>query len=197
MPRGGTNAPSDGRISPMRTPAPALVLLAALGCSTGVDVRGGGADPEYDFARLKSYGWMPRESTGDPRIDEERLDARVRAGVDGRLAEKGYRLAADRSDFLVGYRAVLGRERTVESGPAYEGIWTENHAPRPATGAAPVDKVETEGTLVLRIFDGKSRRLVWEAAADTEIDPKSGPLAPTTEDKVHVAIRKMLDRFPP
>jgi Domain of unknown function (DUF4136) len=182
----------------MRVLLPATLLLGALGCSSGVDVRGGGADPDYDFGRLKTYGWMPREETGDPRIDEERLDARVRAGVDERLAEKGYRLAAEGADFLVGYRAALGRQRTVDPGQAYEGIWTESHSPRPATaGTGPVDKVETEGTIVLRIFDGKSRRLVWEAAADTEIDPKSGPLTPTTEDKVRVAIRKMLERFPP
>jgi hypothetical protein len=181
----------------MRALLPATFLLAALGCSSSVDVRGGGADPTYDFASLKTYGWMPREETGDPRIDADRLDARVHAGVDEGLSAKGYRLEALEADFLVGYRAVLGQRRTVDSGPAYEGIWTENHTPRPATGAAPVDKVETEGTLVLRIFDGKSRRLVWEAAADTEIDPKSGPLAPTTEDKVRVAIRKMLERFPP
>lgn len=181
----------------MRAFLPAALLLATLGCSS-VDVRGGGADPTYDFASLKTFGWMPREETGDPRIDAERLDARVRAGVDDGLSAKGYRLEAEGADFLVGYRAVLGEKRTVESGPAYEGIWTESHTPRPAEGgSAPVDKVETEGTLVLRIFDGKSRRMVWEAAADTEIDPKSGPLAPTSEDKVRVAIRKMLERFPP
>ncbi len=181
----------------MRALLPAALLLATLGCSSGIDVRGGGADPSYDFGPLETYGWMPHEEAGDPRIDQERLDARVRAGVDEGLSAKGYRLATGDADFLVGYRAVLGRERTVDTGPAYEGIWTENHTPRPATDAASVDKVETEGTLVLRIFDGKSRRLVWEAAADTEIDPKSGPLAPTAEDKVRVAIRKMLDRFPP
>lgn len=182
----------------MRLVASSAFLLVALGCSTGVDVRGGGADPNYDFARLKTYGWAPRETTGDPRIDDDRLEARVRAGVDDGLTGKGYRLAADGPDFLVGYRAVLGRQRTVEQGQAYEGIWTDDHTPRPAAGeTATVDKVETEGTLVLRIFDARSKRLVWEAAAETEIDPKSGPLAPTTEDKVRVAVRKMLERFPP
>lgn len=182
----------------MRALVSAALLLAVLGCSSSVDVRGGGADPSYDFGPLKTYGWMPRAETGDPRIDEERLDARVRAGVDEHLAEKGYRSVAEEADFLVGYRAVLGRQRTVDPGQAYEGIWTEDHTPRPATGSTgAVDKVETEGTIVLRIFDGKSRRLVWEAAADTEIDPKRGPLTTTTEDKVRIAIRKMLERFPP
>jgi hypothetical protein len=184
---------------PVMRAAAAALLLSCLGCAaSGVDVRGGGADPSYDFAGLRTFGWMPREATGDPRIDDERLDARVHAGVDEGLAEKGYRLAAEGGDFLVGYRAVLGRQRTVDPGQAYDGIWTDNNRPRPAGGGpAPVDKVETEGTLVLRIFDGKSRRLVWEAAADTEIDPQSGPLTPATDDKVRVAIRKMLERFPP
>jgi hypothetical protein len=181
----------------MRLAAATLVLLS-LGCGSGVEVRGGGADPDYDFRRLKTYGWLPRETTGDPRIDEERLDQRVHAGVDGILATKGYRLVDGNADFLVGYRAVLGRQRSVEPRQPFEGIWTDDNAPRGAgSDPAPVDMVETEGTLVLRIFDGKSRNLVWEAAADTEIDPKPGPLAPTTEDKVRVAIRGMLERFPP
>jgi hypothetical protein len=105
---------------------------------------------------------------------------------------------AEGADFLVGYRAVLGTQREVEPGQPFEGIWTDEHTPRGAGGgSAPVDKVVSEGTLVLRIFDGKSGNLVWEAAADTEINPKSGPLSPTTEDKVRIAIREMLERFPP
>jgi len=182
----------------MRALASALLLLTALGCSSNVEVRGGGADPNYDFKRLKTYTWRPSETTGDPRIDEARLAARVHAGVDQDLEAKGYRLVTEGGDFQVGYRAVLGRQREVESGPKFEGIWTDDHTPRSAGGGtAPVDKVVVEGTLVLRIFDGKSGNLVWEAAADTDLDPKPGPLAPTTEDKVRVAIREMLERFPP
>lgn len=184
----------------MRTPLLAVSLLAILGCSSGIDVRGGGADPHYDFQRLQTYAWRPRDTTGDPRIDEQLLDQRVHGAVDEGLERKGYRLVAEGGDFLVGYRAVLGRQREVDKGEPFEGIWTDDHAPRSAGNEpAPVSKVVTEGTLVLRIFDGKSGNLVWEAAADTEINPKTGPLslAPTNEDKVRMAIGKMLERFPP
>lgn len=182
---------------PMRALVPAAFLLAA--CSSGIDVRGGAGDPHYDFQRLKTYAWMPREATGDPRIDEALLDERVRKGVDDDLVRKGYRLVPEGPDFAVGYRAVLGSQRSVESGErSFEGIWTSDHAPR-GTGSdgAPVDKVVLEGTLVLRIFDGKSRNLVWEAAAETEINPRESVLSPTREDKVRAAIREMLDMFPP
>jgi hypothetical protein len=176
----------------------AMAVLLPLACSGGVRVRGGGGDPHYDFATLKTYTWLPRETTGDPRIDEPLLDSRVHAGVDQELGEKGYHLTEGNADFLVTYRAVLASQRSVESGPAFEGIWTDEHTPRPADGSSSrVDKVVEQGTIVLRIYDGKSRKLVWEASAETEIDPKAGPLAPTTEDKVRVAIQKMLDLFPP
>lgn len=182
----------------MRRLVPACLLLAAIGCTSAVAVRGGGADPDYDFKRLKTYAWMPREGTGDPRIDEARLDERVRKGVDEDLAKKGYRLVSDAPDFAVGYRAVLGRQRSVEGQNGFEGIWTADNAPRGAGGdGAAVDKVTYEGTLVLRIFDGKGRKLVWEAAADTEIDSRPGPLRASTEDRVRAAIRKMLEMFPP
>jgi len=65
----------------MRWLVPGSLLVAAIGCATAVAVRGGGADPDYDFKRLETYAWMPRESTGDPRIDEALLDERVRKGV--------------------------------------------------------------------------------------------------------------------
>lgn len=182
----------------MRWIVPASALLVALGCATAVAVRGGGADPDYDFKRLKTYAWMPRESTGDPRIDEALLDGRVHEGVDEDLAKKGYRLVSEGADFAVGYRAVLGRQRSVEGQGGFEGIWTAENAPRGTdTGNVKVDKVTYEGTLVLRIFDGKGKQLVWEAAADTEIDSSKSPLRASNEDKVRVAIRKMLERFPP
>jgi hypothetical protein len=177
----------------MRALAALALLLAA--CSSGVDVRGGAGDPHYDFQRLKTYSWMPREPTGDPRIDESLLDDRVHRGVDEDLARQGYRLVPEGGDFAVGYRAVLGTQREVEGGESFEGIWTEDHTPRSAGGGETVDKVVLEGTLVLRIFDGKTRNLVWEAAAETEINPKQSVLAPTREDKVRAAIRKMLDMF--
>jgi hypothetical protein len=175
----------------------ALLLLVASGCSSGVDVRGGAGDPRYDFRALKTFSWMPPEPTGDPRIDEKALGERVHKGVDEDLEAKGYRLVPEGGDFLVGYRAALGTQRSVQRGDAYEGIWTEDHTPRGGSNGGSVDKVVLEGTLVLRVFDGKSRQLVWEAAAETEINPRASLLEPTREDRVRVAIRKMLDRFPP
>jgi hypothetical protein len=178
----------------MRVIAPVLLLAA---CSSGIQVRGGAGDPRFDFAALKTYSWMPRETMGDPRIDEGLLDQRVHAGVDEDLARKGYRLVPQGGDFAVGYRAVLGTERKTTNGqPAFDGIWTEDHTPRETGGSAPVDKVVLEGTLVLRVFDGKTRNLVWEAAAETEINPRQTLLAPTREDQVRAAIREMLDLFP-
>ncbi len=183
----------------MRASAAFVLVFAALGCSSGIDVRGGAGDPHYDFKRLKTYSWMPRESTGDPRIDEAVLDERVHKGVDDDLGRKGYRLVPDGGDFVVGHRAVLGSQRSVESGQtSFEGIWTPDYAPRgTGNGGATVDKRVLEGTLVLRIFDGKSRNLVWEAAGETEINPRESVLPGGREDKVRAAIREMLDRFPP
>ncbi len=181
----------------MRALALAAFLLAA--CSSGIAVRGGAGDPHYDFKRLRTYGWMPSESMGDPRIDDAILDERVHRGVDDDLAKKGYRLVTENPDFAVGYRAVLGSQREVASGEnGFDGIWNSDYAPRGTGGSdAPVDKVVLEGTIVLRIFDGKSRNLVWEAAAETEINPRETVLPPTREDKVRAAIREMLDMFPP
>jgi hypothetical protein len=179
-------------------PGARTLLLAALlaACASKVQVRGGKGDPNYDFSRLRTYAWLPREPTGDPRIDEDLLEERVRSGVDEQLGDKGFRLAPEgEADFVVGYRAVLGRQRSVEAGKGYKSIWTDEHGR--GTDPAAVDKVVYEGTLVLRVFDGKGRELVWEATAETEINPRRSPLSASREDRVRIAIREMLDRFPP
>jgi hypothetical protein len=176
--------------------AGALLAVVLLGCAADIQVRPG-YDPNYDFGRLRWYAWLPREPSGDPRIDDERLEGSVRGGVDELLGAKGYAGAPeDRADFLLGYRAVLGSQRTTRSGEAFEGIWTEDHAPRGPEGGQ-VDTVVQEGILVLRMFDGKTRELVWEASAETEINPKGTDLDPTREDKLRAALRKMLEGFPP
>lgn len=177
----------------------AVTLLVSLGCSSGVDVRGGAGDPHYDFKNLKTYAWMPSEPTGDPRIDEALLEERVHGGVDEDLMSKGYRPApAGDAGFLVGYRAVLGRQRSAAGGQkSFEGIWTADHAPVGTGEGTTHDTVTYEGTLVLRIFDGKGKQLVWEAMADTEINPKRSPLSASREEKIRTAIRGMLERFPP
>jgi len=185
------------------TPRVALVpLLLCLGCASNIEVRGGGHDPHYDFTKVRTYAWTPRETLGDPRIDEALLEERVHEAVDQELAGKGFRLAEPaQADVLVGYRAVLGRSRRQGPGAGtteYAGIWTDDYTPRDATGgSSTVDRMVYEGTLVLRIQDRASGHLVWEATAETDINPRRSSESERREEKIRRAIRAMLGTFPP
>ncbi|MHC4493522.1 MAG: DUF4136 domain-containing protein, partial [Planctomycetota bacterium] len=90
-------------------------LLVAVGCSSSsIEVRSG-HDPDFNFSRLKTYGWLAPTESGDERIDDERLRKNVRDAVARELEAKGFQLAEQNPDFCVGSHAIMRRQRTVRS----------------------------------------------------------------------------------
>ena len=63
-------------------------------------------DTSTDFSSLKTFAWQhaKQPETGDPRIDNDLHDERIRKAVNQILTAKGFKLAerAD-ADFLVAY----------------------------------------------------------------------------------------------
>jgi hypothetical protein len=68
----------------------ALVVAGLLTACSSVQVNMD-YDPTEDFSTYKTFAWLPKSSepTGDYRIDNELLDARIRAAVDRNLQERG------------------------------------------------------------------------------------------------------------
>jgi len=178
-------------------PRPVLLVLALAACSSSMKVRSG-ADPHFDFAAVKSYGWLPSPDSGDPRIHDERLEQRVTAAVDKDLQAKGYRLVTEGADFMVRYHAVLQERTTVERLNAtfdYNGVWTPEFTPAMGQGEA-YTRPYTQGTLVLDILDTRSHRLVWRASAQTEVDLRRAGSEKGAR-VVREAVDAMLQTFPP
>ena len=149
-----------------------MLLLVALGCSSSsVEVRSG-HDPDFEFSRLKTYGWLAPTESGDERINDERLARNVRDAVARELEAKGFRLAERNPDFHVGYHAIMRRQRTVRSvdevyGYGSHTIWTGAYTPRmdPSTNTDVYEHVYHVGTLILDIAAGKGKDLIWRASA--------------------------------
>lgn len=179
-------------------PRPVLLVLALAACSSSMKVRSG-ADPNFDFAALKSYGWLPSPDSGDARIHDERLEQRVTAAVDGDLQAKGYRLVTENADFMVRYHAVLQERTTVERLNAtfdYNGMWTPEFSPQAMGQGEAYTRPYTQGTLVLDVLDTHSHRLVWRASAQTEVDLRRAGSEKGAR-VVRDAVDAMLHSFPP
>lgn len=172
---------------------PAVVLLAAVaaGCTTDPLVRTD-HDPAVDFSKFDSYAWQQQPAISNPLVKQ-----RVIAAIDAQLAAKGWRqVAEDQADVaLVGNVATRERQtiETFYGSPHWHGWnWQEEWN---GPGVHPDTRITTYtvGSLVLDMFDTRTRRAVWRGSAE-------GPI-PDSPQKVDQAVRSAVTRmfadFPP
>ncbi len=112
----------------------------------------------------------------DPILDSEILESRVQRAVTADLNTRGYVAApsAGSADFLVTYHTVS--KQKIESSGTSVGFGFMDAFPRGFGGvvvmAPPVESRE-EGTLMLDIMDGKSKRLVWRGWTTGWVDQQN------------------------
>lgn len=172
-------------------PLPLLLLTVLSACPNRVRPLPAEYDPAVHFGAYRTYAW-----TGDGwrpgAADVEVLDMRVRRTVDVQLAEKGYgrQSGTARADFLVRYRLKL-EEKTVDT-------FRDFLAYRDAGGTDSPQGAFTAGfeeaTLILEIFDGRTRQLAWRASAEAVVQPRENK---KQTERINNAITQMLMSFPP
>lgn len=183
----------------MKSSCPAALALAAAlaagGAASAMEVESRHA-PGADFPSYQSFDHLPRQDTDDrsrfaPGSD---YDRRVRAALERRLADRGFRRVAADPDFLVAYS--LGRKEVLDTsgarreiGPGLSIAWEEGELVR----------AYTEGTLVVEILDAESREAVWVGWATEVIDDPDALLEQPERlmKKIDKALRRILRRFPP
>jgi len=174
-----------------------LILLATLtlGACSGISVSSDW-DPNADFSRIASWDWVPgpQGSTGNPRLDSDLLDQRIRSAVDAELSLRGVRRAREGNpDVLIAYH--LGVENkidvnTVQRSYGYGPYWYSG----PAYTETYVSEYE-QGTLLIDILQPEDRRLVWRGAGQARVNESGSP--EDREARVREAVRKILEQFPP
>ena len=171
-----------------------VLLAAALSACSTMQIAS-----DYDvgtsFAGYRTWAWAPepRQPTGDPQLDSDLLDKRVRRAVEHELPARGFQQVKSGADFLVDYHVALASKiqvRAIGSPYGYgPGDW-ELFGPG-GTYARTYD----EGSLILDFVDAKTNELVWRGIAWAEVYPADGP--EERERKVNEAVRRIVERFPP
>jgi len=111
----------------------------------------------------------------------------VRNAVDAELARKGYEAAARAAcDFVVAYTATTKSRQVVTFSE-----FADYRARGGEGGLQDVLGGYSEGTLVLLLFDARSRELQWRGSASAVVDPE------VQRQRVLEAVRRMLDDLPP
>ncbi len=178
----------------------ASLVVAVGGCAT-MTVRHD-YDPDAPFATYKTYGWLGEAQgmTGNPRLDDPMLNARVRHEVNRRLNAKGFALSrTGMPDFLVAWRAAIRRKleySKLKLGYDYAPAWGRDRLTGASVGDRGTYVREYElGTLVIDIVDARNQKLVWWGAAQAKIDVADSRR--TKDARLKKAVGRIIRRFPP
>jgi hypothetical protein len=166
-------------------------IKAASDWERGVDLA-----PTKTFSVARSPA-LPSDLTPD----QARLVALVDETIKGELARKGYREAAPEAAELVLMSNFSSRERSRVGSHAcadYAGFTSHQGSVAPTGARASCQQATitnfAESTLLIDVYDGRSRQLVWHGWATGE-KPKAG--AEDTPALVKQATLDILERFPP
>jgi hypothetical protein len=150
-------------------------------------------DPAADFTRLRTYAWQPHpaRADGDPRINNDLVDTRVRTAVDRVLHARGYQAVAEgEPDFRVSYIVTLDTKTDIHTVPVSYG-WGWWGFPATETY---VDQYE-QGTLILDVINASTNKLIWRGSAAARVVEGGTPKQRT--QRINEAVERILERFPP
>lgn len=140
------------------------------------------SDSKAPFATYKTYAWTAGTASPNP-LNE----TRIHDGVDAKMVAAGFKLVPANPDVVVTTHAV-GKEQKelVSTGYAYGPRWG---------GGMGTTSVNTYvvGTLVVDMYDAKTKQLVWRGSATDTMSDKPEKNA----DKVKKALDKMFKEYPP
>ena len=162
--------------------AAAAVMLAA--CASTPDVQTD-FDPAAQFSRYRTYAWGPTP----PQFGAPLMQQRITASIDAKLGAMGWTPAPAATADVVIAAHVVTREQlsidTLGSGGGWGGLG-------PLGNSSARVRSYTVGTLVVDMFDAKSKRALWRGTASGAL-PKTADQATA---KTQEAIDRMFASFP-
>jgi hypothetical protein len=113
-----------------------------------------GYDRLADFSQYKTYSWIGAKPADNPWAD------RITRDVDTQLARKGWTKVQSGGDMVV---SAFGRTHDAETLQSYS---TDGFGDATATDENPT------GTLLVDVFDGTSKKLIWRGSATETLSAK-------------------------
>ena len=142
-------------------------------------------DHRVDFTRYRTYSWLKVEA--DPLWTD-----RIRDAVDAELQAKGWVRVAEGGDASVAAFQSTHQEPRIETFyNGFGGGWYWNGF---GDGIATTTVTYVSvGTLVVDMFDGHTKKLIWRGVATDALSHKPEK----NEKKLEKAVKEMFEHFPP
>ncbi|MBZ5665635.1 MAG: DUF4136 domain-containing protein [Acidobacteriia bacterium] len=164
-----------------------IALLVAMAAGATAQQVQTDFDKHVNFAQYKTYSWKK------VRVSNSLWEPRIKDAIDSQLAAKGWKQVDDGGDVVLLAIGTTRTERTLDTFyNGFGGGWRW----RGAGGFGEATTTEhdyKEGTLVVDMFDAKSKQLIWRGDAE---DMLSGN-PDKNEKKLDKAVVKMFKKFPP
>jgi len=163
-----------------------LVFMGLLGVAFAQHVKTD-FDHQANFAQYKTYSWQqitPANSL---------WDARIKSAVDGQLAAKGWTQVESGGDVAIVAIKTTQTQRSLQT--FYDGMgggwrWRGFGGMGEATTT---EQDYKEGTLVVDLYDAKTKQLIWRGSSEDTLSDKEAK----NEKNLDKGVAKMFKGFPP
>jgi hypothetical protein len=152
--------------------------------------------PGTDFSHIKTYAWIKKPATSNPLMDERMVN-----DIDLQLAQHGWKNVAshESADAALSATVTTKDQERIDTmnngmGYGYGGGWGWRGGGMGMGGMSTSTVYHiTIGTLLVDIFDTKSKNAIWQGTATGTVteDPK------TDTENARNAIVEMFKNFPP
>ncbi len=171
-----------------RTAVCTILFLLALGAASAQQVTTD-FDHQANFSQYKTYSWqeiMPADSL---------WDSRIKSAVDAQLAAKGWTRVNSGGDVAIVAIKTTQTRRSLQT--FYDGLgggWGWRRFGGGGFGESETTEQDyKEGTLVVDMYDAKTKQLIWRGSAEDTVSSK----AEKNEKSLDKGVDKMFKQFPP
>jgi hypothetical protein len=154
-------------------------------------------EDEADFSKYETWTWLelPAGAELDPAIDNPEFLGNVDNAVEREMYTRGYRKNKAAPDLLVNGHAVFEEIDQSYIAEHYNGSYYPEYQTNISEGDAQKKKWQ-EGSILLFVFDARTRQLVYQASAQAEVTDMKNTTPEQRKERVDKAISKMMESFP-
>src|ERR1700726_3922454 len=163
-----------------------MFFVAMLGAAFAQQVKTD-LDHQANFSQYKTYSWQAIKP------EDSLWDARIKSAVDAQMAAKGWTQVDSGGDVSIVAIKTTQTQRTLQT--FYDGMgggwrWRGFGGMGEATTT---EQDYKEGTLLVDLYDAKTKKLIWRGSAENTVSDK----AAKNEKNLDKGVAKMFKKFPP
>ena len=171
-----------------RTAVCTAIFLLALGTAFAQQVKTD-FDHQANFSQYKTYSWQ------EIKPANSLWDSRIKNSVDAQLAAKGWTKVDSGGDVAIVAIKTTQTQRSLQT--FYDGMgggWGWRRFGGGGFGEATTTEQDyKEGTLVVDMYDAKTKRLIWRGSAEDTLSSNANK----NEKNLDKGVAKMFKKFPP